>query len=99
MRKLMKQWRSGAILGVILSIWCARSAGAAQRDSLQMKTILVLGDSLSEGFNLKPSEAYPALLTDKLRNLGLDFEVINASASGGTTEGGLRRLPAHLKRK
>ena len=62
-----------------------------------MKRILVLGDSLSEGFLLKDSEAYPALLVDKLRAAGLDFEVTNASASGGTTEGGLRRLPPHLK--
>jgi acyl-CoA thioesterase-1 len=29
----------------------------------------------------------------------LNFEIINASQSGGTTEGGLQRLPAHLKRK
>ena len=62
-----------------------------------MKRILVLGDSLSEGFLLKDSEAYPALLVDKLRAAGLNFEVTNASASGGTTEGGLRRLPPHLK--
>jgi acyl-CoA thioesterase-1 len=64
-----------------------------------MKTILVLGDSLSEGFQLKPSEAYPLLLADKLRAAGLNFQVTNASATGGTTEGGLERLPAHLKRK
>ena len=64
-----------------------------------MKRILVLGDSLSEGFGLKPREAYPLLLADKLRATGLDFEVTNASASGGTTAGGLERLPAHLKRK
>jgi acyl-CoA thioesterase-1 len=64
-----------------------------------MKTILVLGDSLSEGFQLKSSEAYPLLLADKLRAAGLNFQVTNASASGGTTEGGLQRLPSHLKRK
>lgn len=64
-----------------------------------MKTILVLGDSLSDGFRLKRSEAYPALLVEKLRAAGLNFEVINASQSGGTTSGGLRRLPAHLKDK
>lgn len=64
-----------------------------------MKTILVLGDSLSEGFGLKSSQAYPALLTDKLRAAGLNFEIINASQSGGTTAGGLERLPAHLNRK
>ena len=64
-----------------------------------MKTILVLGNSLSEGFQLKSSEAYPLLLADKLRAAGLYFQVTNASASGGTTEGGLQRLPSHLKRK
>jgi acyl-CoA thioesterase-1 len=64
-----------------------------------MKRILVFGDSLSEGFGLKSSEAYPALLTHKLRAAGLNFEVTNASATGGTTEGGLRRLPLHLKYK
>ncbi len=63
-----------------------------------MKKILVLGDSLSEGLQLKQSEAYPALLVEKLRAAGLDFELTNASASGGTTEGGLLRLPPHLKR-
>jgi acyl-CoA thioesterase-1 len=63
------------------------------------KTILVLGDSLSQGFGLEPGEAYPMLLSKKLRAAGLNFQVINASAAGGTTEGGLERLPAHLKRK
>jgi len=62
------------------------------------KTILVLGDSLSQGFGLAPSEAYPMLLAKKLRAASLNFRVTNASAAGGTTEGGLQRLPAHLKR-
>ena len=63
------------------------------------KTILVFGDSLSDGFGLKRNEAYPAVLASKLRAAGLQFTVINASATGGTTEGGLQRLPPHLKRK
>src|SRR5207237_10157536 len=63
------------------------------------KTILVLGDSLSQGFGLPPSEAYPILLAKKLRAAVLNFQVTNASAAGGTTEGGLERLPAHLKHK
>jgi acyl-CoA thioesterase I len=62
------------------------------------KRILVLGDSLSEGFGLKSEEAYPALLAKKLRAAGLNFQVNNASQAGGTTGGGLERLPAHLKR-
>jgi acyl-CoA thioesterase-1 len=63
------------------------------------KAILVFGDSLSEGFGLNHSEAYPALLAKKLRAASLNFLVTNASASGGTTDGGLERLPPHLKHK
>jgi acyl-CoA thioesterase I len=65
----------------------------------QLKTILVFGDSLSDGFTLKRSQAYPALLAKKLRAAGLNFQVTNASAAGGTTEGGLERLPPHLKHR
>jgi len=87
------------LVSIILSVLCAQAAWTAAPNSSRMKTILVLGDSLSEGFQLKSSEAYPLLLADKLRAAGLDFQVTNASASGGTTEGGLQRLPSHLKRK
>ena len=68
-------------------------------DGAPAKAILVFGDSLSEGFMLKHSEAYPALLAEKLRVAGLNFSVTNASATGGTTEGGLERLPPHLKHR
>ena len=65
----------------------------------ETKSILVFGDSLSDGFMLKRSEAYPALLSQKLHAAGLNFQVTNASAAGGTTQGGLERLPAHLKHR
>jgi len=80
-------------------VFLAQSINAASRDPSPMKRILVLGDSLSEGFGLSSGEAYPALLTEKLRAAHLNFEITNASQSGGTTGGGLERLPAHLKRK
>src|SRR5438094_10629589 len=83
-----------ALLVTTLSLVLAQLASTAE-----MKTILVFGDSLSDGFMLKRSEAYPALLAKKLHADGLNFQVTNASASGGTTEGGLERLPPHLKRK
>ncbi len=78
----------------MLSIVLAQGVSAAE-----MKSILVFGDSLSDGFMLKRSEAYPALLAKKLRTASLNFQVTNASASGGTTEGGLERLPPHLKHR
>jgi acyl-CoA thioesterase-1 len=61
-----------------------------------MKSIFVFGDSLSEGLGISPRQAWPMLLVEKLRPIGPNFRVINASASGSTTEGGLRRLPPHL---
>jgi acyl-CoA thioesterase-1 len=79
---------------LIMSIVFAQPATATET-----KTILVFGDSLSDGFMLKRSEAYPALLAKKLRAAGLNFLVTNASASGGTTDGGLERLPPHLRHK
>jgi acyl-CoA thioesterase-1 len=87
-----------ACLGIEL-LAGVQPANAAPSDISSMKRILVLGDSLSDGFGLKRSEAYPALLVGKLRAAGLNYEVINGSQSGGTTTGGLRRLPPHLKDK
>src|ERR1041384_8359553 len=95
----VKQLRTVAAFSVLLSILCPPTAHAVRNDSSRMKTIFVFGDSLSDGFQLKRSQAYPALLLDKLRDAGLDFEVVNASQSGGTTTGGIARLPPHLKRK
>jgi acyl-CoA thioesterase-1 len=84
-------------IAAFLAIWpivLGQLASAAE-----MKSILVFGDSLSDGFMLPRSEAYPALLAQKLHAAGLNFQVTNASASGGTTEGGLERLPPHLKHR
>jgi acyl-CoA thioesterase-1 len=99
MGKRVKQWRTGAFLIGIASVFSSQSVTAASHDSSSVKRILVLGDSLSAGFGLRPKQAYPALLAEKFRAAGLSFEIINASQSGGTTAGGLQRLPAHLKRK
>jgi acyl-CoA thioesterase-1 len=54
--------------------------------------IVVLGDSLTAGLGLATSDAYPALLQQRLDASGLDFEVVNAGVSGDTSAGGLARL-------
>lgn len=56
------------------------------------KNILVLGDSISAGYGLEPSQAYPALIQDKIAAKGWPFRVINAGQSGDTSAGGLNRL-------
>lgn len=60
--------------------------------------IVILGDSITAGYGLDPSEAYPALLQQKIAAAGLPFTVVNAGVSGDTTAGGLRRLDWTLGR-
>jgi acyl-CoA thioesterase I len=60
--------------------------------STSLPRIVVLGDSLTAGLGLPESEAYPALLQNKLEAEGYKFQIVNAGVSGDTTAGGLRRL-------
>ncbi len=67
-------------------------AGAAAE-----RTILVFGDSLGAAYGLSPEVGWVALLTQRLQTQGYGYQVVNASVSGETTEGGLERLPRALK--
>jgi len=59
-------------------------------------TLLIVGDSLSAGYQMPIEKSWPVLLPEALRQQGLDLTVINASISGDTTGNGLARLPALL---
>ena len=50
--------------------------------------IVVLGDSLVAGFQLKASDAFPAQLERALKAKGHAVEIINAGVSGDTTAAG-----------
>lgn len=60
--------------------------------------ILAFGDSLTEGYGLEKSQAYPTLLQKRLEEQGYPYRVVNAGISGDTTAGGLNRLDAALKK-
>jgi len=62
------------------------------------RTVLVFGDSLSAAYGLSPDQGWVHLLGERARRSGLDWRFVNASVSGETTAGGLRRLPEDLKR-
>jgi acyl-CoA thioesterase-1 len=74
-------------LGILLACSPAWAAGK----------ILIWGDSLSAGYGLRPQEAWPVLLGQKIGAAKLPYEVVNGSISGETTAGGLSRLPAALQ--
>lgn len=59
--------------------------------------ILVFGDSISAGYGLpRMEQGWVALLQARLKDQGYGYQVVNASVSGETTEGGLARLPRAL---
>jgi len=61
--------------------------------------VLVFGDSLSAAYGLSnTTQGWPALLGKRIEQRALPWKVVNASVSGETTAGGLRRLPEDLKR-
>lgn len=58
----------------------------------QRPKIVALGDSLTAGLGLLESQAYPALLQQRVDTEGYEFDVVNAGVSGDTSAGALRRL-------
>lgn len=65
---------------------------AAPPAAAERPAIVFLGTSLTAGYGLPESEAYPALIQKRLDAAGLDYRVVNAGVSGDTSAGGLRRL-------
>jgi len=55
-------------------------------------TLVALGDSLTAGYNLPASEAFPTRLETALRERGHDVTIINAGVSGDTASGGRDRV-------
>lgn len=56
-----------------------------------------MGDSLSAAYGINVERGWVALLRQRLQAAGYPQQVANASVSGETTSGGLRRLPAALQ--
>ena len=74
---------------LILGITAQVSAGEPK--------ILVLGDSISAAYGMSLKQGWVAQLASHLKERDLKFQVVNASISGETTAGGLRRLPLLLE--
>jgi len=63
----------------------------------QSPTIVIFGDSLSAGYGIEVDHSWAALLQTRLKDQGYEHQVVNASISGETTEGGVTRIDAVLK--
>ncbi len=61
-------------------------------------SILILGDSLAEGYGLDESMAFPRVVEKKLIEKKKNVKVINGGVSGATSASGIQRLKWHLKK-
>jgi acyl-CoA thioesterase-1 len=76
-----------------LSILAALATPYSVRaDTPQPVTLVAFGDSLTAGYGLKASEAFPAQLQMALQAKGYKVTIVNAGVSGDTTADGLRRF-------
>lgn len=70
-----------------------------ENKNMTSKNILFFGTSLTAGYGLDPSEAYPELIQNRIDSLKLPYKVINAGLSGETSAAGKSRIDWLLKQK
>ena len=70
---------------------------SSKTTNLDVSSILVLGDSISAGYGMNVDDGWVNLMNQTLRQRELAYRMVNASISGETTVGGLRRLPDLLQ--
>jgi acyl-CoA thioesterase I len=82
--------RSTVVFGWLLLAMAGQARANEQK-------ILVLGDSISAAYGMSLQQGWVAQLASRLQEQNAQYNVINASISGETTAGGLRRLPELLQ--
>jgi acyl-CoA thioesterase I len=86
---LLRLIRTTTVLGLL-------ALGQAVPANADQQTLLVLGDSISAAYGMSLDEGWVALLAQKIEQTHPEVQVVNASISGETTGGALRRLPGLL---
>lgn len=90
-------------LSILISLsWLIFTAHAGPLEStkkINKIKIVFLGDSLTEGYGIDKSAAYPALVQTILTNESYNIEIINAGVSGSTSASAPSRIKWFLKNK
>ena len=84
-----------SLLLLLVCAGCHRPASIPER--WDRPAVVFLGDSLTAGQGVERSQAYPALVEERMRSAGFDFPVVNAGISGDSTDNGLARLERILR--
>jgi acyl-CoA thioesterase-1 len=75
-----------------LAVACFCLTSTTASTAARTVKIVALGDSLTAGYGLPASAAFPAQLEQALKKMGHAVEIINAGVSGDTSADGLARL-------
>ena len=62
------------------------------RHASASRNILFFGNSITAGYGVEMSEAFPALIQERIDSMNLSYKVINAGLSGETSSGGKNRI-------
>jgi acyl-CoA thioesterase-1 len=94
-----------AVFSIFIMISCGENAEKKSEEKSKEETqteteaevseknvILFFGNSLTAGMGLETSEAFPALIQNRLDSLNYNYEVVNAGLSGETTASGKNRI-------
>jgi acyl-CoA thioesterase-1 len=73
--------------------------GFAYASTSTKKTLVIIGDSLTEGYGISPENAYPALIEKKLNESKINWKIINSGISGSTTASAQQRVKWALRGK
>jgi acyl-CoA thioesterase I len=74
----------------VVGLWSALLVHTAFASSISQ--VLMLGDSLTAGYNLPASAALPLVIERKLKEQGHQIQIMNGGVSGDTAAQGLARL-------
>jgi acyl-CoA thioesterase-1 len=66
-------------------------------EAANVKNIVFLGNSITAGYGVGESQAFPALIQNRIDSLKLPYKVVNAGISGETSADGLSRINWVLK--
>ncbi len=86
------------VLALVTGAPGACSPGAAASPAPGPVTLLFIGDSLTAGYGVSRTEAYPAQVNAALDTRGWEAQSINAGVSGATTHDALARLGESMRR-
>ena len=90
----------GRLLGVLAIAAIAFFVSAPSSAAAGAPLVVCLGDSLTEGYQVEPGSAYPAVVEERLEARDWPtIEVVNAGISGSTTASAVSRLRWQLRRK